>query len=387
MRRQKRAGVPYQKSLTFFGTILFLHLRSESTCRIPSRKEPRTLKSALPARDAQVDEEAHPQPKFKLFSFVKQNPNYRSALPARAGQTTTPRKDTIVMIAQVKETTKVAKTQATKAEVVKAKVVDAEVAKLNIAKAKVSKTEATKEKVTKPKIVKNEIEAEVTDTEILIHQDDRRYRIRGLEKNLSLARLHINLKVDRNDAMHINSFDLYSDRHRAQFIKRASEELYVDEDILKRDIARILRKLEELQAEKAEQATAKKEKPVELSKEEHGEAMLLLEDPKLLDRIVADYDTCGLVGEETNKVICYLACISRRLSQPLAVLIQSSSAAGKTTLMDAALAFVPAEEQIKYSAMTGQSLYLPFRICRNQFRRIFFGLQFIFCSGRLCWAS
>jgi len=39
------------------------------------------------------------------------------------------------------------------------------------------------------------------------------------------------------------------------------------------------------------------------------------------------------------------------------VLIQSSSAADKTTLMDAALAFVPAEEQIKYSAMTGQSLY------------------------------
>ena len=46
-----------------------------------------------------------------------------------------------------------------------------------------------------------------------------------------------------------------------------------------------------------------------------------------------------------------------RLSQPLAVLIQSSSAAGKTTLMDAALAFMPPEDQIKYSAMTGQSLY------------------------------
>jgi len=52
----------------------------------------------------------------------------------------------------------------------------------------------------------------------------------------------------------------------------------VDEDILKRDIARILRKLEELQAEKAEQASSKKEKPVELSPKEHGEAMLLLED-------------------------------------------------------------------------------------------------------------
>ncbi len=196
------------------------------------------------------------------------------------------------------------------------------------------------------------MEIEITDNEIIVHQDDRRYRVRGLEKNLSLARLHVNLKVDRLDAMHINSFDLYSDRHRQQFIKRASEELYVDELVIKRDIARLLRKLEELQLDRKEE-----EQPIELTADERTAAMKLLEDPNLLDRILTDYDSCGLVGEETNKLLCYLACVSRRLTQPLAVLIQSSSAAGKTTLMDAALAFVPPEEQVKYSAMTGQSLY------------------------------
>lgn len=195
-----------------------------------------------------------------------------------------------------------------------------------------------------------ELEVEITDNEIIITQDDRRYRVRGLEKNLSLARLHVNLKVDRMDAMHINTFDLYSDRHRMQFIKRASEELYVDEDTIKRDIARILRKLEELQNEKAKPKT---EETIQLSGVETKHALELLEDNDLLERILTDYDACGLVGEETNKLLCYLACVSRRLSQPLAVLIQLSSAAGKTTLMDAALAFVPPEEQIKYSAMTG----------------------------------
>ena len=64
-----------------------------------------------------------------------------------------------------------------------------------------------------------------------------------------------------------------------------------------------------------------------------------------------------MAGEETNKLLCYLACVSRRLDNPLAVLIQSGSAAGKTTLMDAALSFVPEEDQIRYSALTGQSLY------------------------------
>ena len=216
-------------------------------------------------------------------------------------------------------------------------------------------------KLTKPeeiepiKLEPEEIEVEVTATEILLHQDDRHYRVRGLEKNLSPARLHVNLKVDRLDAVHVDSLDLYSDRHRNQFIKRASEELYVDEQLLKRDMARILRKLEALQAERA--TSTKPEKQVELSESEHREAMLLLEDPKLIDRILSDFDRCGLVGEAPNKLLCYLACVSRRLQQPLAVLIQSSSAAGKTTLMDAALRFMPPEETVRFSAMTGQSLY------------------------------
>ena len=62
---------------------------------------------------------------------------------------------------------------------------------------------------------------------------------------------------------------------------------------------------------------------------------------KLLDRILGDYNKCGLVGEESNKLIGYLAVISRHLESPLAVVVQSSSAAGKSSLMDMVLAFVP----------------------------------------------
>jgi hypothetical protein len=55
--------------------------------------------------------------------------------------------------------------------------------------------------------------------------------------------------------------------------------------------------------------------------------------------------------------VCYLAAVSRKLDEPLAIIIQSSSAAGKSWLMNAALAMMPEEEQVKYSAMTGQSLF------------------------------
>ncbi len=85
--------------------------------------------------------------------------------------------------------------------------------------------------------------------------------------------------------------------------------------------------------------------------------MTLLQDPLLADRILEHLEVCGLVGEEPNKLVCYLACVSRLLPQPLSVLVQSGSAAGKTTLQDAVLRFMPAEAQLRLSTLTAQSLY------------------------------
>ena len=63
------------------------------------------------------------------------------------------------------------------------------------------------------------------------------------------------------------------------------------------------------------------------------------------------------MGENTNKLLAYLAAVSRLLPDPLAVLVQSSSASGKSSLLDAVLAFVPEEQRVEFSAVTGQALF------------------------------
>ena len=83
----------------------------------------------------------------------------------------------------------------------------------------------------------------------------------------------------------------------------------------------------------------------------------LLLAPDLIKQLTEKFASAGLVGEQTNVLASYLACSSRKLDKPLAIIIQSTSAAGKSALMEAVLSFFPSEEQIKYSAMTGQSLY------------------------------
>lgn len=198
---------------------------------------------------------------------------------------------------------------------------------------------------------------EIHGDEIVMTCGDRRYRVRGLARNLSFDALKVNVMAARDDGFYVDTIEMYAARQRQLFIKQAAEEMNVKEDVVKRDFGRLLLKLEELQDEVVRKNLEPKDETVTLSDEEQQAALELLRDPKLLERILADYERCGVVGEETNKLVCYLAAVSRKLDEPLAIIIQSSSAAGKSWLMNAALAMMPEEEQVKYSAMTGQSLF------------------------------
>ena len=208
-----------------------------------------------------------------------------------------------------------------------------------------------------------DVPADVSDDEVVMTFNDRRYRVRGLAKNLSYDQLRVNVLVSRSaadgtgDLIHVDTFDLYAARHRSGFVRQASIELGIKEDTLKKDIGQVLLKLEALQDALIKKSLAPKDKTVTLSDTDHHDALALLGAPDLLDRLLTDFHACGVVGEETNKLVAYLAATSRKLDAPLAVIVQSSSAAGKSSLMDAVLAFMPEEDKVQYSAMTGQSLF------------------------------
>jgi len=94
-----------------------------------------------------------------------------------------------------------------------------------------------------------------------------------------------------------------------------------------------------------------------MSGEEEAKALALLREPRLFERILADFVTAGSVGEESNKLLGYLIAVSRKLDDPLSGLIVSRSAAGKSALMGAILDFVPEEEKQVVTSMTTQALY------------------------------
>ena len=74
--------------------------------------------------------------------------------------------------------------------------------------------------------------------------DDRQWRVRGLEKQLSCERLRVNLLVARRELVHVDTLDLYVARQRHTFLRQAAAELYVEEATIKRDLGRVLLQLE-----------------------------------------------------------------------------------------------------------------------------------------------
>ncbi len=209
-----------------------------------------------------------------------------------------------------------------------------------------------------PAMAPPESVAQVQGEEIVITLGDRRYRIRGLNKNLAFdVLMKVNVLVARGDAFHVDTLDLYSVRARTAFIMQAAVELQVKDDVIRHDLGQVLRQLEALQERTIEKTLEPATPAPAVAIEDQPAALELLKDPHLLDRILADFTRCGVVGEEANKLIAYLAATSRKLAAPLAVMVQSSSAAGKSSLMEAVLSFMPEEDKVQYSAMTGQSLF------------------------------
>ena len=186
-------------------------------------------------------------------------------------------------------------------------------------------------------------------------KERRHYEVKAIDK--SGPKLKATVKGISSEGggkrFHVDTVDFYSARSRA-FLTRGLADLFGEEE---KQISRDLEKLLEL-AEGFTPPPAPDAEPVKaITAQEQTEALGFLKNPELLTEIITDLETVGYTGEEMNKLLCYLAAISRKLDDPLSVMIQSRSAAGKSCLQDAILALMPAEDYIKYTRLTDQALF------------------------------
>jgi DNA primase len=185
--------------------------------------------------------------------------------------------------------------------------------------------------------------------------EEREYRVRGLSP-VGLERLRVNVRLTRNGNFHLDTIDLYQARARSLFAQSAAKLCGASEQQVSGDLLRLIEKLEAARLAMRKNGDEQNH-AAPMTPAEREAALQYLKDPELTERIVEDFRKCGLVGERATVLTAYLAAVSRKLSEPLAVLIVARSGAGKSALQDALCAFVPPEEAVRVTRLTGQALF------------------------------
>ena len=184
---------------------------------------------------------------------------------------------------------------------------------------------------------------------------------------LKQGKLNATVKVQQGDKFLLDTYNLYSQKHRETLTTEAAKLLAKNPESLAQTITQLIAD--------CESKANDKEPPRSLSgasqskwdcesnhidgmtDEEKQAAIAYLKQPDLLSQIVKDYETLGYTGEEINKQLAYLVMTSRKLKNPLSMIISSNSAAGKSSLQKVTLELCPPEDSKHFTRLTQQSLY------------------------------
>ncbi len=193
-----------------------------------------------------------------------------------------------------------------------------------------------------------------SDGALILTLHGREYRVRGLSP-VGLERLKVNVRLTVGSSFHLDTLDLYQARARALFAQTAQKLCHVSEQSINADLLSLIERLEAVRLEMRSKGAEDTDAP--MTPDDRAAALAYLRDPNLITRICEDFRRCGFVGERATVLTAYLAAVSRKLAEPLAILIVARSGAGKSALQDALCAFVPPEEVVRVTRLTGQALF------------------------------
>jgi DNA primase len=197
-------------------------------------------------------------------------------------------------------------------------------------------------------------EITMTPTGFIAVYAGRRYECQAIEQP-NPARLKATVKaVAAGGRFHIDTVDFYLSRARRVFIGEVARLLREKVEVIEEDVNRLIGQLEAYAQKHAEN---KETTIVLVSDEDRTEGLKLGRCPDLAGEILRDVEKLGLVGEHNNKLMGYLVMTSRKLDDPLALLILSGSGAGKSLLQDTVLKLCPDEDLVKLTSLTDRALF------------------------------
>ena len=185
--------------------------------------------------------------------------------------------------------------------------------------------------------------------------ETRTYDVLNAEGKPGKVRATIKAVTKDRLRFHIDTVDLYLARSRKTFAADAARLYGVEADTIALDLNRIIQASEtHLQKDAPRQDDAP---AIVTDPKTEKEARAFGRRPDLLDLVQRDVEKLGYIGERSNVLATYLTMTSRKMPQPLAMMILSGSGAGKSALQDTVLSLCPDEDLVKVTSLTERALF------------------------------
>ena len=181
------------------------------------------------------------------------------------------------------------------------------------------------------------------------------YEVHNSEKTRDGIRATITARRTGSAGVCKSKVPLWSGTSRRRFAKDAVAKLGGEVDVIERGLTELETALLVEEEARAKPTASSSTTPASTAAAE-ADAMAMLVHEDLIERIADDLTAMGTVGEDEAKVLVYLVCTSRLMADPLAVLLQGRSAAGKSEKADKAIELMPADQVVDATSFSQHAL-------------------------------
>jgi DNA primase catalytic core len=173
-------------------------------------------------------------------------------------------------------------------------------------------------------------------------------------KDMFVNSLRLTIMAKCGDEPFYDSLDVYSARSREMYSAKAAHNLIQEPKRIERDLINILEYFEE---DRDRGGVEKRDVTIVLPREDEEMGIAFLKNPDIIDAIADDMGRLGYVSERTNKIIVYLAGVSRLMERPLNVYLQAGASGGKSALLDVLESLTPPADVWKASTISSQAFH------------------------------
>jgi hypothetical protein len=175
---------------------------------------------------------------------------------------------------------------------------------------------------------------------------------------LQMERMICTLRITHKNYPPLRStLDLYNDNQSDKLIRTLCDKWGVTLMDVSKSVHAFICQLESYKLERLRYPQGDKDKAFEMSEEEEQEAKKYLSNKNLIANLKKDLEKIGILGEEENALILFLAMASHKSDNPFSVLCLAKSGIGKSYLLQKLSECMPKNTFSFHTQISENALY------------------------------